>query len=102
MAVSILKYEPAYDVIPQAIIWRPLRYFTLTIREGQDDLDHFKGASFAIGNDIQFDLRVYRGHPYPEFTVTLFLPEDVSDEKRVTEILNTIIKEMVIPISAVA
>jgi hypothetical protein len=100
MTVRILKYEPDCDVIPQAIIWRSLKYFTVTIRDGEDGLDKFKAASFAIGNDIRFDLRVYRGHP--ELTVTLYLPEDVSDQKRVTEIIDTVIREMVIPMTAIA
>ena len=74
MTVRALKYEPDIDVIPQAIIWRSLRYCTLVIREGQDDLDKYKGASFAIGNDITFDLRVYQGHIHADVTVTLYLP----------------------------
>ncbi len=100
MVVRILKYEPDCDVIPQAIIWRPLRYFTPTMREGEDGLDKFKATSFAIGNDITFDLRVYRGHP--EVTVTLYLPEEVDDEQRVTEIIDVIIREMLIPMTAIA
>jgi hypothetical protein len=101
MTVRVLKYEPDYDVVPQAIFWRPLRYFTLIIREGEDGLDMFKGASFAIGNDIRFDLRVYRGHIHPEVTVTLYLPDDVRDEKRISEIVATAIGGMEIPVSAV-
>jgi hypothetical protein len=102
MTVRVLTYEPDYDVVPQAIIWRPLRYFTLTIRDGQDGLDKFKAASFAIGNEIRFDLRVYRGHPSPEFTVSLYLPSEVTDEKRISEVIDIIIEEMVIPMTAIA
>jgi hypothetical protein len=102
MTVRVLKYEPDIDVVPQAIIWRSLRYCTLVVREGQDDLDEYHGASFAIGNDIQFDLRVYKGHIHAEVTVTLYLPEDVRDEKRVSDIVSIIIREMAIPVSAIA
>ena len=102
MTVRILKYEPDIDVVPQAIIWRSLRYFTLVVRDGKDDLDKYKGASFAIGNDVWFDLRIYQGHIHPEVTVTLYLPEDVQDEKRVSEIVSTVIRNMAIPASAVA
>jgi len=102
MTVRVLQYELDVDVVPHAIIWRPLRYCTLVIREGEDDLDRFKGASFAIGNDIRFDLRVYQGHIHPEVTVTLYLPEDVRNEKRVSEIVSQVIKEMEIPVSAIA
>jgi hypothetical protein len=100
MTVRILKYEPDCDVIPQAIIWRPLRYFTLTMRDEEDGLDKFNAASSAIGNDIRFDLRVYRGHP--ELTVTLYLPEEVGDKKRITEIIDIVIREMLIPMTAIA
>jgi hypothetical protein len=102
MTVRALKYEPDIDVAPQAIIWRSLRYCTLVIRDGQDDLDKYTGASFAIGNDITFDLRVYQGHIHADITVTLYLPEDVQDETRVSEIVSRVITEMAIPVSAIA
>lgn len=94
------QYEPDYDVVPQAIFWRPLRYFTMCIRHGSDQLDLFEAASFAIGNEIKFDLRVYRGHP--ELTVTLYLPDTVSDEKIIAETIDLVIRGMVIPLAAVA
>jgi hypothetical protein len=102
MTVRVLRYDPDGEVVPQAIIWRSLRYCTLVIREGQDDLDKFNGATFLIGNDIRFDLRVYRGHIHPEVTVTLYLPEDVRDEQQIAETVSTVIREMSIPVSAVA
>jgi len=102
MTVRVHHYEGDTEVTPHAIIWRSLRYCTLVIRDGEDDLDHYKGASFSIGNDIRFDLRVYRGHIHPDVTVTLYLPDDIRDEKRITEIVGIAIKEMKIPVSAVA
>ncbi len=104
MTVRLLKYDPDPDgdVVPQAIIWRSLRYCTLVIREGQDDLDKYSGASFVIGNDIRFDLRVYRGHIHSEVTVTLYLPEEVRDAKQIADTVSTVIREMAIPVSAVA
>lgn len=102
MTVRVLRYDPDSEVVPQAILWRSLRYCTLIVREGQDDLDKYAGASFVIGNDIRFDLRVYRGHIHPEVTVTLYLPEKVRDEKQVAETVSIVIKEMAIPVSAVA
>lgn len=100
MAVRILNYGPECDVVPQAIIWRPLRYFTLQIHDGADGLDSYKGASFSIGNDIRFDLRHYRGHP--GLTVSLYLDEALVDEKRINEIIDIIVREMLIPLSAIA
>ncbi|HTW70906.1 MAG TPA: hypothetical protein VME47_13535 [Acetobacteraceae bacterium] len=93
-------FEPDYDVVPQAIFWRPLRYFTMCIRQGEDELDLFQAASFTIGNEVKFDLRVYRGHP--ELTVTLYLPDNVSDEKVIADTIDLVVRGMVIPLAAVA
>jgi hypothetical protein len=93
-------FEPDYDVVPHAIFWRPLCYFTMVIRDSEDDLDLYQGASFVIGNEIKFDLRVYRGHP--EVTVTLYLPDGIDDERRITETIDIVIRAMFIPLTAVA
>ncbi len=98
--IKIFKYEPDYDVTPQAIFWRALRYFTTFIREGEDGLDEFQATSFTMGNDIQFDLRAYAGHP--EFTVTLYLPKNVNDKEEISRVIKIVIKEMVVPKNAVA
>ena len=73
-----------------------LRYCTLVIREGEDDLGKFKGASHSvIGNDIRFDLRVYRGHIHTEVTVTLYSRmRCVDDERRSKKPIDRAIKEM--------
>ena len=102
MTVRALKFESDDEVTPQAIIWRSLQYCTLVIHEGEDDLDKYEGASFVIGNDLKFYLRVYDGHIHPEVTVTLYLSSDVQDEDRVVEIVSHIVKEMEIPVSAIA
>jgi hypothetical protein len=98
--IKLSKYQPDYDVTPQAIFWRALKYFTVLIRQGEDGLDEFRAASFAIGNDIRFDLRTYAGHP--EFTVTLYLPNDINDKEEVSRVIKIVIRDMVIPKSAVA
>jgi len=38
-------FEPDYDVVAQAIFWRPLRNFTMYIREREDELDLFDAVS---------------------------------------------------------
>jgi hypothetical protein len=98
--IQLVRYEPEYDVTPQAIFWRALKYFTTLIRQGEDGLDEFQAASFIIGNNIRFDLRTYAGHP--EFTVTLYLPNDVKDKDEIARVIKIVIKEMVIPKNAVA
>ena len=98
--IKIFKYEPDYDVIPQAIFWRALRYFTMNVRNGEDGLDEFKAASFTIGNDIRFDLRAYAGHP--ELTVTLYLPNVINDQVEISRIIKIVIRGMAVPKTAVA
>ena len=98
--ITLSRYEPNYDVTPQAIFWRALRYFSSLTREGEDGLDEFQAASFIVRNDIRFDLRTYAGHP--EFTVTLYLPSCVKDKEEISRVIKIVIKAMVIPKNAVA
>src|SRR5690242_11451889 len=74
-AMTLLRFlhiSQEYEVSPQAIFWRPIRYFATEIRNDEDELDAFEVASFAIGNQICFELRWYHGHPAG--TVTAYLP----------------------------
>ena len=98
--IRMVKYEPDYDVIPQAIFWRALGYFTVIVRDGEDGLDEFKAASFTIGNDIKFDLRAYAGHP--ELTVTLYLPNIITDLTEISRVIKIVIRDMAVPKNAVA
>ncbi|WP_431283214.1 hypothetical protein ACQW02_28080 [Humitalea sp. 24SJ18S-53] len=98
--INIIKYKPEYDVAPQAIFWRALKYFTTKIRHDEYGLDEFYACSFVVGNDVRFDLRVYAGHP--EFAVTLYLPRYVRDKEEILRVIKIVIKEMVIPRDAVA
>jgi len=99
-SITLLSHEPEYEIIPHAIIWRPLDYFTITIMGGEDDLDVFTGASFVIGNEVFFALRTYRGHP--EFTVTLYLPHTVDSSKEISDAIDLVIEVMIIPPTAIA
>lgn len=98
--VRQLQYEPDHEVVPQAIFWRPLVYFTMLTRSGEDGLDLYVAASFIIGNDIKFDLRFYQGHP--DGTVTLYLPEEVTDSEAISNAIDAVIEAMLLPYDAVA
>jgi hypothetical protein len=98
--IKFFRLDPTIAVSPQAIFFRPLRYFTVTIEDGEDGLDTFQGASFGIGNHLRFDLRTYRRHA--KVTVTLYLPDELEDQKEVLEAIHRVMKEMVIPATAVA
>lgn len=88
------------DLIPQAIVWRPIRYFSTYVRTDQDDLDTFEVASFDVGNDYRFDLRHYGGHP--PLTVTIYLPQFIEDLRIINSALDYVLKELTVPAKAVA
>lgn len=98
--VTLCSYQHEFELVPHAIFWRPLAYFTMCIRTGTDDLDVFEGASFSIGNDISFDLRKYAGHP--EFTVSVYLPMDINSQADIDRIIDQVIEEFALPKTAVS
>jgi hypothetical protein len=88
------------DVVPQAIFWRPLVYFTTVIRDDRDSLDFYQGASFSIDNRLNFDLRYYRGHP--QYTVSLYFAFSLKREPEIEAAVNTVVETMAVPERAVA
>jgi hypothetical protein len=98
--IRISPYTPEQEVVPQAIFWRPISYFATSIRTDEDDLDSFQAASFILDNDINFDLRRYRGHP--DQTVTVYLPFNVEALEEILQIIGVIIIGLALPKYAVA
>lgn len=98
--VILKQYTLKGDVVPQAIFWRPLKYFSFFIREDEDGLDVFEVASFVVNNDIRFDLRTYRRHY--KFMVTLYLPGELEGDAEISRIIKIAIKELIVPRNAVA
>jgi hypothetical protein len=88
------------DVVPQAIFWRPLIYFATMIRQDQDGLDVYQGASFSIDNRLNFDLRHYRGHP--SFTVSLYFAFTLRAEREIDAAVDMVVETMAVPERAVA
>jgi hypothetical protein len=97
--ITVCSYPHEFDVVPHAIFWRPLAYFTMHARTDVDDLDEFESASFLIGNEISFDLRKYAGHP--SFTVSVYLPVQMEDHDEINNIIDRVVKEFELPKSAV-
>jgi hypothetical protein len=98
--ITVCSYAHQFEVVPHAILWRPLAYFTMQTRKDVDDLDEFEGASFLIGNEISFDLRKYAGHP--DFTVSVYLPMEIEKQTDIDRIVDRIVKEFALPKSAVS
>lgn len=87
------------DVAPHAIFWRPIRYFANYVQNDVDNLDEYQVVSFQIGNQFQFDLRSYEGHPAS--TVSLYTRLD-EPEHIVPQIVNRAIEGLKVPTRAVA
>jgi hypothetical protein len=98
--ITVCSYAHQFEVVPHAIFWRPLAYFTMETHKDVDDLDEFEGASFLIGNEISFDLRKYAGHP--NFTVSVYLPMEIDNQADIDRIVDRIVKEFALPKSAVS
>lgn len=88
------------DVVPQAIFWRPIEYFSAKVRSGEDELDSFRFATYGIGNQLTFDLRHYAGHPAR--TVTMYLPLSISKLKDIREATTLVVGGLLLPTLAVA
>ena len=86
-------------VSPQAIMWRPIKYFSEEILDDEDELDQFRFVGYTVDN-TPFDIRSYLGHP-PE-TVTLYFPSDINQDDVIQEQIETAIRILEIPESAVA
>jgi hypothetical protein len=93
-------HGPMFDVVPHAIFWRPILYFTTVLRQDEDDLDEYKAAFFRIGNRISYDLRCYAGHP--NNTTTMYLPFEVDQTEEIDSTIATVVESMAIPQSAIA
>ncbi len=88
------------DVLPQAIFWRPILYFSPKIREDEDGLDRFRVITFTIDNRLTFDLRNYRGHPTE--TVTVYFPFDMQKEEELVAALQLVVAQTGVSKRAVA
>ena len=88
------------DAVPEAIFWRPLRWFASALREDVDDLDRFCFITYELGNWLRFDLRNYAGHP--RGTTTLYLSLHFGNPADVQHAINRVSEELCVPRTAVA
>lgn len=96
-----IRHIVGHDVVvPHAILWRPLPYFTTVISNAEDEIDVYSFASFQIGNWLQFEIRHYRG--FPEFTASFYLSIEMEDESDIQHAINRAIGEFHVPRSAIA
>lgn len=86
-------------VSPQAIMWRPVRYFSDEVRDDEDELDKYRYVGY-IDNNFPFDLRTYMGHP--QKTVTLYMPSEIDADQMIQEQIDRAIKVLDVPATALA
>lgn len=71
------------DYIPQAIINKPIEFFSREIGIGCDDLDEYKEVPILLNKDRIFGYwRTYRGHD--QNTTTLYLHDGIKSTDLMT------------------
>ncbi len=81
------------EVIPQAIVKRPIREIIggrADLVMDSDDLDDFEGASFKLGN-LEIAVRHYRG--FPEDRATIYIDEKIRKVEVITSLVREILGE---------
>ena len=101
-AIPLENTLAKWDLIPQAVIARPLEAFTRhvnsRISSGFDSLDEYSGVAFAM-DGAPFAVMHYKGHP-PE-TSTIYLPRDFSAVPEITNFIRQIMTRFELPTESV-
>src|SRR3954471_4286111 len=95
---------PRYmELIPQAILAKPISYFQVVSAQrmnfsgkkvfavDHDDLDLYEGATFQLDDGTMFAIRQYRGNPLNRSTV--YLPWEIDDLNSITDIVSRVADE---------
>jgi hypothetical protein len=84
-----------YEFVPQAIIAETVhelaKRFGSDVENGHDDLDEYQGAAAWL-DEFPFAVMHYRGHPTN--TSTIYLPFDIGDVDKITDIVSRIASEL--------
>jgi hypothetical protein len=102
--VSPVPLDLAEDWVPQAIINRPISYFSdrfnMPVRKYHDDLDEFEGAALKVSDDVIVALKHYAG--YPDNTTTIYLSGNIADVPLISNVLLFITTILDIPPTLIA
>jgi hypothetical protein len=83
------------ELIPQAVVRRDVdklaRDLHVTVAEGVDDFDSYRGLAFKI-DDMPFVVLHYQGHP--EGTATIYLPYDIRSIPVITQRVGRITRSL--------
>jgi hypothetical protein len=87
------------DLIPQAIIRKPISYFAeqgFELVRDNDALDSFEGTAFSLDGGLRFALMHHRGNPADETTV--YLTRDFGhDISKITASIRRILAALELP-----
>lgn len=86
------------EFVPQAIVATGVDYFAAhfgaEIVKDFDDLDRFVGVGYLL-DSLPFTVMHYEGHP--DGTATIYLPQEISDIEKITEIIRQITTAFKLP-----
>jgi hypothetical protein len=86
------------DFVPQAVVATDVSYFAgrfgAQMVNDSDDLDQFVGVGYLL-DSLPFTIMHYRGHP--DGTATIYLPQEISDVEKISEIIRQITKAFKLP-----
>jgi hypothetical protein len=86
------------EFVPQAIVATDVDYFAARfgaeIVKDSDDLDRFVGVGYLL-DSLPFTVMHYQGHP--DGTATIYLPQEIGDTNRITEIIRQITAAFKLP-----
>lgn len=102
-ARSFSELNKLGELIPQAILSKPLSYFEQQLQfkivQGEDDLDIFEGLALATNEGLPFALKHYPG--YPPDTTTIYLLPKFRDVAEISKVIRMIVEELRLPLSAI-
>ena len=86
------------DFVPQAVVATDVSYFAdrfgAQMVNDSDDLDQFVGVGYLL-DSLPFTIMHYRGHP--DGIATIYLPQEISDVEKISEIIRQITKAFKLP-----
>jgi hypothetical protein len=99
-----LKDAAGADLVPQAIIRKPISYFHDVLRieltSDHDDLDEYEGALLSFHRAWTFALKHYMEHPGG--TTTVYLPREFESVEKISRTIQRILEELKLPLEALS
>ncbi len=87
------------DLIPQAILNRPVSYFEnhhgIHFVQANDELDRYEGAALVLDNNLRFALKHHHG--YPDDTTTIYLSKEIQNLQQITATVRRIVEALELP-----